>query len=123
MGATILPERQYIDIKGGSPVYRRGTAFYEKGVGLTIGRNLIIRKTGNHDYDQFVYAHETAHYYQITQSGFGEFYYQWGKSVLNFGFYGAYDQPMTNEYYADWIASQILGYHYFDFRKFTGSMP
>ena len=74
MGATYKPDRSYGDFGRHGPVYRRGTILWPKSAGIALGRNLVTRLKGDKDYDNFLRAHETGHYAQQQEMGFGGFY-------------------------------------------------
>ncbi|MDP2188103.1 MAG: FG-GAP-like repeat-containing protein [Sphingobacteriaceae bacterium] len=127
MGAAYMPSRSYGDFGTNSPVYRRGTfltkALAGEGSGIAIGRNLVTHQMNENNayrgvvdpvkFNHFLRAHETGHYQQQAQLGFGNFYaktmYQY---FINPGFSKVYHTPGTLEYKADLYAKYLLGYGY-----------
>lgn len=60
-------------------------------------------------YNQFLAAHETAHYSQQIKLGFGHFYARTISQYVRLGFTSVYDQFGSLEMMADWGAYMIVG--------------
>jgi hypothetical protein len=98
-------------------VYRRGSIFMPRGSGITLGRNVSVRLTGNTDYDRFLLHHETGHLSQINDMGAAKFYGRTAKEYIRHsfskdGFFSVYTIPGTLEYAAEYYSYQKLGYYY-----------
>ncbi len=118
MGATIVPDESiYCELEDMGQVYRRGSIFTAKGRGATIGRNLIIRQSGNVDRDRYLYQHETGHYKDMQLMGAYKFYARTAREYrIAYKAYGrmwalgVHNTYGTLENMADYYAYQNLGY-------------
>jgi hypothetical protein len=116
LGPAYIPERTYGDFGRYKPVYRRGTFItntFFKGGGVT---NQLKKPIGYvedvNDFNNYLRAHETGHYAQEIQMGFGRFYYQTLKEYLRFGAAFTYGTPGTLEYGANQYSLGQVGYYY-----------
>jgi len=114
MGTAYVPDdpAAYGDFGAQNPVYRRGTFLYRKGDGITLGRNLVTRLTGNSDYNKFLRAHETGHFLQQRVLGFGKMYGLTARSYAKYGQIYSYFKPGTLEFGANMYSMHRLGYYY-----------
>lgn len=112
MGAAIVPENSYGDFGDDGPVYRRGHFLWPKGAGIAIGRNLVVRESDDWDYDNFLYAHETGHYYQQQKLGFAKFYGRTLSEYVKYGFSDTYLNHNSLEFGAQMYAFRQIGYYY-----------
>ncbi|RNC63249.1 hypothetical protein D7D25_17555 [Proteiniphilum sp. X52] len=111
MGATYKPDISYGEFDDYTPVYRRGHFLWPKSAGMTVGRNLVTRLTGDDpDYDSYLQAHETGHLDQQAKMGFANFYGEILKEYLTEGFYASYDIPNTLEHGANLYSLNRIGY-------------
>ena len=125
MGTTYVPDQSYGDFGEFEPVYRRGniiTRHLMQGSGIALGRNLITNQFNSKtaekwridgaDYNDFLRAHETAHFAQQRELGFGGFYGRTLSEYLKFGMRNVYNTPETLEFHANRFAFNRLGYYY-----------
>ncbi|WP_373776799.1 hypothetical protein [Porphyromonas loveana] len=113
LGATFIPDTKYGALEGFAQVYRRGSVFMRNGSGITLGRHVAVKRTGNLHYDRYLLQHETGHLAQISDVGVVEFYGRIVKEyVIKPGFRASYHTPGTLEYGANYYAFQRLGYYY-----------
>jgi len=92
------------------------------GSGIALGRNLVTngftpRQAAKYgingtDYSNYLRAHETAHFDQQRQMGFGSFYGRTGGEYLKHGLRHVYGVSGTLEYGADGYAFKRIGYYY-----------
>lgn len=52
MGPTYVPEKEYGDFGKNKPVYRKGHFLWPKSTGISLGRNLVTRMTGDLKFDE-----------------------------------------------------------------------
>ena len=112
LGTTFIPDSKYGTFEDFGQVYRRGSIFMPKGSGITLGRNVAVRLTGNLDYDRYLMQHETGHLSQINDMGMAKFYGRTAKEYLQYGLRNVYCTSGTLEYGAEYYAFQRLGYYY-----------
>jgi hypothetical protein len=112
LGTAFIPDPEiYCEVPDYGQVYRRGSIFMRAGDGITLGRNVAVKFTGNTDYDRFLLHHETGHLFQIDEMGAARFYGRTAKEYLiKPGFSAAYNTPGTLEYAAEYYAYSKLGY-------------
>jgi len=110
MRPTYVPDREYGDFGNSSPVYRKGTFIFPKSTGITIGRNLVTRFLGEKDYDVYLTAHETGHYYQQSKMGFANFYGRIAREYLGGNFISGYDTPGFLDFGANIYSLDKIGY-------------
>ncbi len=108
-GAAYVPEKEYGDFTS-KPVYRRGHFLWPKSTGISIGRNLITRLTGDSKYDAHLRAHELGHYYQQTKLGFANFYARTVGEYVKYGMGKTYDTGGTLEFGAQRYSLNTVGY-------------
>jgi len=124
MGAAYKPDKEYGNFGHFKPVYRRGPIIVRRliaGSGVIIGRNLITNRipSGKYEgpftpagtsykfktaeeYNSFLRGHETGHFTQIHDMGFGDFYAEIFKLYfISPGFKKAYTTPGTLEWGAN----------------------
>jgi hypothetical protein len=118
-----------IEYKDGrhQPVYRKGTFITRMasgpGTGIAIGRNLVTHQLNENrsyksvgdpeKFNHFLLPHETGHYQQQKNMGFGSFYARTSYEYLvDPGFNNVYNTSGTLEFGADTYAKSILGYGY-----------
>jgi hypothetical protein len=98
MGTSYLPDQEYGDFGRYGPVYRRGT-FLTRALfaddGVTLGRNLITNETNGRDVG--LRAHETYHFIQQKEMGFGKFYSRTLAEYIKYGQSKTYRTPGTLE--------------------------
>lgn len=82
-----------------------------RGSGITLGRNVAVRFTGNTDYDRYLLQHETGHLSQINEMGAARFYGRTAREYMKYGLSKVYGTPGTLEYATDYYAFQRLGYY------------
>jgi hypothetical protein len=59
--------------------------------GITLGRNVAVKLTGNLDYDRYLLQHETGHLSQINDMGAAKFYGRTAKEyIIKPGFSASY---------------------------------
>lgn len=121
MGAAIVPDQsKYGELEVMGQVYRRGSFFTAKGKGATIGRNLIVRQSGNVAKDRYLYHHETAHYKDLRAMGAYRFYTRTAKEYVagmkRFGLAnwkaGVHQTYGTLENHADYQVFKSQGYYW-----------
>jgi hypothetical protein len=112
LGTAFIPDPEiYCELPDFGQVYRRGSIFMRAGDGITLGRNVAVKFTGDTDYDRFLLHHETGHLSQINAMGAARFYMRTAKEYLiPPGFYNTYTTPGTLEYAAEYYAYSKLGY-------------
>ncbi|MDR7131627.1 RHS repeat-associated protein [Algoriphagus sp. 4150] len=96
-----------------APVFRSGgllTLHLQKGEGITLGRNLIVKEIGNLVVDAPLRIHEYTHFLQQRELGFGNFYArilgEYYQAGLGDGkWYGTYDTPGHLEYKSSVVES------------------
>lgn len=111
MGPTFIPDAEtYCDLDDYGQVYRRGSIFTPRGTGITLGRNVVVKMTGNTDYDRFVLNHETGHIVDINKMGAFNFYTRTASEYMKYGMGAVYETPGTLEFSAQSYAYQRLGY-------------
>lgn len=113
LGTTFIPNSEYGTLEDLGQVYRRGSIFMPKSTGITLGRNAVVRLTGDLDYDRYLLQHETGHLSQINDMGMAKFYGRTAKEyIIKPGFKVTYYTPGTLEYDADYYSYKRLGYYY-----------
>ena len=112
LGTTFIPDSKYGTLEKFGQVYRRGSIFMPQGSGITLGRNVAVRLTGNLDYDRYLLQHETGHLSQINDMGMLKFYGRTSKEYMQYGLRNVYCISGTLEYGAENYAFQRLGYYY-----------
>lgn len=129
LGPAYVPDKKYGDFGDYAPVYRSGTFIsrflFGESSGVAIGRNLVTHQykedpifygqkySGSHAND-FLRAHETAHYQQQIELGFALFCYRTLSQYFNLKFNAQkiYGTPGTLEYNADQYAKRMFGQQY-----------
>ncbi len=126
-GPAYVPERNYGNFGHFGPVYRSGTfltrAIFGEGSGITLGRNLIthLAKPGGfidqngidiNEFNQYLQAHETSHYVDQLNMGFGKMYSRVLGEYMHYGQLATYTTPGTLEYGANMWSLGQLGYYY-----------
>jgi hypothetical protein len=93
--------------------------------GITLGRNVSVKLTGDLDYDRYLLQHETGHLSQINEMGATKFYLRTAKEyIIKPGFSASYHTPGTLEYGANYYSYQRLGYYYSNYyRGFRFTFP
>ncbi|MDI9340018.1 MAG: hypothetical protein QM534_05540 [Sediminibacterium sp.] len=113
LGVTFKPDQEiYCELENYGQTYRKGSIFTPKGAGITLGKTVATRLTGNVDYDRFLIQHETGHLADINKLGGYNFYAQTIREYAKFGFTDVYTTPGTLEYSAELYGYQKLGYYY-----------
>jgi hypothetical protein len=113
LGTTFIPDAKYGTLEDFGQVYRRGSIFMRSGSGITLGRNVAVKLTGDFNYDRYLLNHETGHLSQINDMGMAKFYARTAKEyIIKPGFSATYTTPGTLEYAAEYYAYQRLGYYY-----------
>ncbi len=113
MGPTFMPDSEtYCELEDFGQVYRRGSIFTPRGAGVTLGRNVVTKLTGNTDYDRYLLHHETGHLSQINKMGAFRFYTRTAREYLKYGLRYVYSTSGTLEYGAEYYAFRRLGYYY-----------
>ena len=128
LGAAYVPSRVYANEevwKSYAPVYRRGnfiTRALFKGGGIALGRNLVTYELSardglkyriNHtDFNHSLRAHETGHYLQQLNLGWGGQLARTLKDYFTVGFANTYTIPGTLEHDANMHSLSTLGYWY-----------
>jgi len=114
LGTAFIPNSEtYCEVENFGQIYRRGSIFMRQGQGITLGRNVAVKFTGNTDYDRYLLHHETGHLSQINETGMTKFYGRTAKEYLiNPGFRASYTTPGTLEYAAEYYTYLRLGYYY-----------
>lgn len=123
-GPAYVPDQSYGDYGNYGPVYRRGTfitrALAGEGSGVALGRNLITQEfKGNPTYygrtydgahaNNFLRAHETAHYNQQIKLGFAGFYGRTASQYIRLGPLNTYNTFGTLEMMANRYAYMRFG--------------
>jgi hypothetical protein len=122
MGPSYIPEQSYGNFGKYPPIYRKGTFITNAlfgGGGVAIGRNLVTNELKKphgiieniNEFNHSLRAHETGHYDQMIEMGFGNFYARTIKEYSR-GHLDTYFTPGTLEYGADRYALRQLGYFY-----------
>ncbi len=132
MGAAYNPSREYGDFGRGKPVYRRGTfitrAVAGRGSGIALGRNLVTHQFDEDaqywnlnpkDYNNYLRAHETGHFKQQRDMGFANFYGKTLGQYIKYGLSNVYGTFGTLEYGADRYALSLIGYYYYNGKRYT----
>jgi len=118
MGPTFIPDPEiYCDLEDYGQVYRSGSIFTPRGAGITLGRNVVVKLTGNTDYDRYLLHHETGHIIDINKMGAYGFYRRTLSEYRQYSLKYVYDTPGTLEWSAESHAFQRLGYIYNSFGK------
>jgi RHS repeat-associated protein len=113
LGAAFIPNSDiYCELENFGQVYRRGSIFMPKRSGITLGRNVAVRLTGDTDYDRYLLHHETGHLSQINEMGAAKFYGRTAREYIKYGLGNVYNMPGTLEYATDYYAFLRLGYYY-----------
>ena len=131
MGPTFIPDPEiYCDLENFGQVYRSGSIFTPRGAGVTLGRNVVVKLTGNTDYDRYLLHHETGHVAQIDKMGAFKFYTrtasEYAKNytrAFGMGILPVYQTPGTLEYAANYYAYGRLGYYYNIWGKLLYTWP
>jgi RHS repeat-associated protein len=110
LGTAFIPDSKYGTLEDFGQVYRRGSIFMPKGTGITLGRNVAVKLTGDIGYDKFLLQHETGHLSQINNMGMIKFYGRTLKEYMQYGLGNVYGTSGTLEYAADYYAFSRLGY-------------
>lgn len=130
MGAAYKPKSTYGDFGKESPLYRRGTFITKAlftGSGVAIGRNLVTNTLDENkswainpaEYNEYLRAHETAHYAQQREMGFAGFYGRTAIEYMKYGLSKVYTTFGTLEYAADRYALRQVGYYFSNGVKYT----
>ena len=115
MGTTFIPEIDE-ELPDYGQVYRRGSIFFKRGNGITLGKDVAVRFVkDNMDYNRYLIQHETGHLAQIDKMGGFNFYKQIIGEYLKYGLLDSYSIPGTLENLADKYAFNRLGYYYKNF--------
>ena len=123
MGAAFIPDPDtYCELENFGQVYRRGSLFTPRGAGITLGRNVVVKLTGNTDYDRYLLHHETGHLSQINDMGVFKFYSRTIREYIKIGLNNVYGTSGTLENNAEWYSYQKLGYYY-GWRGISYSFP
>ncbi|NJK97878.1 MAG: hypothetical protein HC905_25875 [Bacteroidales bacterium] len=120
MGPTFIPNPEiYCELEDFGQTYRRGSIFTPKGAGITLGRNVVTKLTGDTDYDRYILHHETGHLSQINRLGSFKFYSRTASEyakhytkAFGLGIRPVYQTPGTLEFEANKYAFDKLGYYY-----------
>ena len=112
LGTSFIPDSEYGSLENFGQVYRRGSIFIKNRSGITIGRNVSVKLTGNYELDCHLLQHETGHLSQISDMGVAKFYSRTVKEYMLNGFRNTYCTSGTLEYSANYYAYQKLGYYY-----------
>jgi hypothetical protein len=118
LGTAFVPDPEiYCEVPDYGQAYRRGSIFMGGGSGITLGRNVAVKFTGNTNSDRCLLHHETGHLSQINDMGATKFYGRTAREYVRHlfskgGFYSVYTIPGTLEYATDYYAFQRLGYYY-----------
>ena len=75
-----------------------------------MGSNVVVKLTGNIDYDRYLIHHETGHSDQISKIGMARFYVRTLFEYAKYGLGQVYGTAGTLEYAADYYAYCRLGY-------------
>lgn len=110
MGPAYLPEREYGNFRNDRPVYRKGHFLWLKSTGISFGRNLVTRLTGDLKFDEYLHAHETGHFIQQRKLGFANFYGKIFGEYMREGFNESYDISGTLEFDANLHSLKMNGY-------------
>jgi len=78
--------------------YRKG---WFKGAGITLGKTISLRFTGNSDIDNYLIRHDIGHVADIKKVGLCAFYRQTFKQYIQFGIKGSHYYKNTFEWRAD----------------------
>lgn len=54
----------------------------KRSTGITLGRNVAVKFTGDTDYDRYLLHHETGHLSQINEMGATKFYSRTAKNIF-----------------------------------------
>ncbi|MEY3417126.1 MAG: hypothetical protein RL060_1238, partial [Bacteroidota bacterium] len=109
-GASFIPDPEiYCEFENFGQIYRRGSIFTPKGYGVTLGRNVVVKLTGDTDYDRFTLHHETGHIVDINKMGVLKFYGRTAYEYIKYGRNETYTLPGTLEYSAEYYAYKKLG--------------
>ena len=112
LGTTFIPDSKYGLLEDYGQIYRRGSILFKSGSGITLGRNVSVKLTGDIEYDRYLLKHETGHLSQINKTGNAKFYYRTAKEYMTNGFFNTYKTSGTLEYEANYYAFKRLGYYY-----------
>jgi RHS repeat-associated protein len=98
MGPIYVPDQAvYGPIEDLGQIYRRGSFLTAKGSGITLGRQLVTKLTGNVFRDVELINHETYHFKQIKMMGASKFYYRTFKEYSRFILKGRFLDVYTTE--------------------------
>ena len=61
LGTTFIPDSKYGLLEDYGQIYRRGSILFKSGSGITLGRNVSVKLTGDIEYDRYLLKHETGH--------------------------------------------------------------
>ncbi|MEP1778753.1 DUF6443 domain-containing protein [Reichenbachiella sp.] len=131
-GPAYVPEKSYGNFfKHNGPVYRKGTfisrALSGEGSGVALGRNLVTHefKEGFSLFgkevdiaraNDFLRAHETAHFIQLRNHGYINFYGRTIREYMRYGLSQVYNTSGTLEYQADQYAFGMFGRQFIPLR-------
>ena len=134
MGPAYKPAEKFGDFGRYNPVYRKGTfltrSIFGEGSGVTLGRNLVthLAKPGGYvasfgididDFNRYLQAHETGHYFQEINLGFGRMYMKTLQDYFKYGLRSVYGTAGTLEYAADRYSLNRIGYYYYGGSRLT----
>jgi len=119
LGTTFIPDSKYGLLEDYGQIYRRGSILFKSGNGITLGRTVSVKLTGDIEYDRYLLKHETGHLSQISKTGNAKFYYRTAKEYMTNGFFNSYKTSGTLEYEANYYAFKRLGYYYLLGKKRT----
>jgi len=129
MGPAVVPDPEiYCKLEDFGQVYRRGSIFTPRGTGITLGRNVVTKLTGDTDYDRWLLHHETGHLSQINEMGAYKFYSRTVSEYAKhynrmFGIASVYQTQGTLEYGANLYSYNKLGYYYNIFNRQRYTFP
>jgi hypothetical protein len=130
MGPAYVPDKSYGDFPAGyKPVYRKGTylsrAIFGEGTGVALGRNLVTHTLDENQiweiggrrinpilYNEYLRAHETAHYMQQIKMGFDNFYARTLREYIKYGAISTYKIRGTLENNAELYSLFRVGFYY-----------